>query len=200
MIQAPSVPGCSGCPLFDCDENLCLIVHGDSKHRGREKQRKHAAAGGDFDASSRVYADLLKVREFFLVLRSLRLCKALRMAEDVDLAWIGDSESIVDSALFQIWKARMAFLFFKGNLEEWTTVFEPYLNTMQTNSVQEIMMCLAEAIWSLPVEAISPQQGAVPADEAISPQQGALPNISFTEKENITCMCPNEETGYYFIN
>jgi hypothetical protein len=122
------------------------------------------------------------------------------MAEDVDLAWIGDSESIVDSAPFQIWKARMAFLLFKGNLEEWTTVFEPYLNTMQTNSVQEIMMCLAEAIWSLPVEAISPQQGAVPADEAISPQQGALPNISFTEKENITCMCPNEETGYYFIN
>jgi hypothetical protein len=169
MIQAPSVPGCSGCPLFDFDENLCLILHGDLKQRGREKQRGHSAAGGDFDTSSRVYADVLKGREFFKVPSDPRLCEALRKAEDVDLAWIEDS------AKAHKWKASMAFSLFRDNGDSpWPTAFENYQKSIQLISVDDIMKELSGELW---------------------PEEGEPNKISFKEKEKITCMCPNKITG-----
>jgi hypothetical protein len=49
LVNTPSMPGVSGCPLFDSNARLFAVVHGCSKHR-----HSH----GDDDVSPYLYADV----------------------------------------------------------------------------------------------------------------------------------------------
>jgi hypothetical protein len=55
LIQAPSIPGCSGSPLFNNEKNIVALLHGVSKHRGKQGHSNGAEIQDDF--SINVYAD-----------------------------------------------------------------------------------------------------------------------------------------------
>lgn len=82
MIGTASLPGCSGCPLFDNSKNLCAFVHGGVKHRGGRVLHN----GGTDDATGYLYADSPKGVIFHEVHHDHY--EILRKAEDIsaDLA------------------------------------------------------------------------------------------------------------------
>eukprot|EP00980_Cylindrotheca_fusiformis_P014574 scaffold3933_cov98-Cylindrotheca_fusiformis.AAC.2 len=74
MIQAISVPGCSGCPLFQNDKKLVAFVHGKSKHRHHSNSDIH-------EPSNAVFADVFLDFQFREVKGSGKIQKLLQEAE-----------------------------------------------------------------------------------------------------------------------
>jgi hypothetical protein len=136
VVDTPSIPGCSGCPLFDADRNLVGLVHGASKHRG-----KHSNANGKFnDMSHVVYADsLLQTTMHFL---PEGFYHYLYCAEDVPLEAIDND----GSATFAEVKAKGANL---ESLRQIATYLqgenEDQFDEMTLNT---LMTMLHDTIWS----------------------------------------------------
>jgi hypothetical protein len=78
MIGTPSMPGCSGCPLFDNRKNLVAFVHGGVKHRGGRVLH----TGGTDDATGYLYADSPDLVTFRAV--ASQSYSFLKIAEDID--------------------------------------------------------------------------------------------------------------------
>jgi hypothetical protein len=105
LLHTPSVPGCSGAPLFAPEGQLVALVHGNSKHRlGR-----HAFSHEDDAVSPYLYADgvlgvaLLAVPEDHVAL--------LKLAEDVNIdeEWAQKPTSVPDD-LPDLWNSMNAYL------------------------------------------------------------------------------------------
>jgi hypothetical protein len=57
-----SAPGCSGCPLFDKDAKLAGLVHGETKHRGKQSHADEELKS----VSLFVYADMIACKDVTL--------------------------------------------------------------------------------------------------------------------------------------
>lgn len=81
LISAPSISGCSGCPLIDGDKKLTAFVHGGVKHRGGRVLHNHD--GVTDNVTSYLYADSIVEGSTFLRVDP-KFYESLRTAEDIE--------------------------------------------------------------------------------------------------------------------
>jgi hypothetical protein len=136
LLHTPSVPGCSGAPVFGPSGELVALVHGNSKHRlGR-----HGFNHEDESVSPYLYADVLAREIDFLAVPD-NLIPTLMAIEDVDVDedWVKNSNCSPSDLKFpdepELW----------GNIKR-------LLNDDSINSSMSfcaLMAAVAKFIWKL---------------------------------------------------